>query len=80
MKKLTSWKNKTAKKAHLESLINNSRKEALDYDMSKNLEVGDYIKHEKFGLGFIQKVINLSKVEVFFEGSEKVMLQNWKRS
>lgn len=79
MRKIVSWKNKTAKTQHLASLINDSKKEPVDYSVEQNHNVGDYIKHSKFGVGFIQKIINHTKIEVFFENSEKVMLQNWQK-
>ncbi len=80
MKKLVVWKNKTAKKEYLKALISDKNQEAFAYDKDDNLNVGDYINHFKFGFGFIQKVINPSKVEVFFEDTERTMLQNWQKN
>lgn len=80
MKKNITWKNKSAKKEYLNSLSENGKVDAVSYNKSINHEVGDYIKHFKFGFGFIQKVISHTKVEVFFEDSEKVLLQNWQES
>lgn len=79
MKRIISWKNKTAKREHLRALINDVNIEAISYNKNQNHNVGDYINHFKFGFGFIQKIINNTKVEVFFEDSEKVMLQNWQQ-
>ena len=72
-----SWQNTAAKKKYLDSLVTNAKKEAISYQKDHNYSVGDYITHFKFGLGFIQKVIGPTKMEVFFEDSEKVLLQNW---
>lgn len=80
MKKIIRWKNRTAKKEHLSLLINNKKVDATDYNKDNNFEVGDYINHFKFGLGFVQNIINKSKIEVFFEDSERVMLQNWAKN
>jgi len=77
MKKIIKWKNKTAKKEYLKTLVANTDRIALSYSKEQNYEVGDYIKHFKFGPGFVQKVMGHQKIEVFFEGFEKVMLQNW---
>ena len=79
MKKITNWKNKTAKKKHLEALIKDSNQIAILYNKDQNHYVGDYISHFKFGLGFIQKIINHTKMEVFFERSEKILLQNFRQ-
>ncbi len=80
MKKIISWKNKTTKKEHLKALLNDVSKEAISYNKDHNHDVGDYISHFKFGFGFIQKIISHTKIEVFFEDSEKVMLQNWQQN
>jgi len=77
MKKVIKWKNKTAKEQFLKGLMDNGKKVPMSYDKVHNHQVGDYINHSKFGCGFIQKVINHTKIEVFFEDSERVMLQNW---
>lgn len=78
MKKVMSWKNKTAKKDYLKQLIESQN--AISYDKNQNHNLGDYINHFMFGDGFIQKIISHTKIEVFFEESEKVMLQNWQQS
>ena len=80
MKKIITWENKTAKKEHLKVLISDVNKEAISYKKHYNYDVGDYIHHFRFGFGFIQKIISHTRIEVLFEGSEKVMLQNWQQS
>lgn len=77
MKKLIKWKSKTAKKEYLQALIKSAKNEPVSYDKNNNYIVGDYINHFKFGDGFIQKVLTKTKIEVFFEDSEKVLMQNW---
>jgi hypothetical protein len=78
MKKIIQWKNKTAKKQHLQTLIEDDKQEATTYNKNDNHDVGDYIEHFKFGFGFIQNIISPTKIDVFFENSERVLLQNWK--
>ncbi len=77
MKKKISWKNKTVKKEYLEALKSDVSQEAISYNKDQNYDIGDYINHFKFGFGFIQRIISHTKIEVFFEDSEKVLLQNW---
>lgn len=79
MKKL-NLNSKRAKKEYLDKLIESPKREAISYDKTSNYNVGDFINHFKFGFGLVQKVISDSKIEIFFESSEKVMLQNWKES
>ncbi len=73
----TKWKNKTAKKEYLQLLINSSEVEATNYDMSRPHQIGQLINHPKFGIGFIQGTIGENRIQVFFEESERVLLQNW---
>lgn len=80
MKKVKIWKTQASKMKYLKGLMSDVKKEARVYEIDQNHDVGDYIKHTKFGFGFIQKIINKSKVEIFFEDSEKVMMQNWIKS
>ncbi|EQC48664.1 hypothetical protein M899_1000 [Bacteriovorax sp. BSW11_IV] len=77
MKKLYSWKSKAGQKDYLERLKKNNTESAIEYDKSKNFDLGDYIHHDKFGYGFILKVMNQTKVEVFFADVQRIMLQNW---
>lgn len=80
MKQTVHWKNDKAKKEHLVALKSNIKKKATSYSIDQSYHVGDYINHFKFGFGFIQKIICHTKMEVFFEDSEKVLLQNWQRN
>lgn len=79
MKKLKlNLNSKRAKKEYLDQLIESPKQEAVSYEKENNYDVGDFINHFKFGFGLVQKVVSDSKIEIFFEDSEKVMLQNWK--
>lgn len=77
MKKLYHWKSKVGQKDYLERLNKNDTESAIEYDKSKNFGLGDYIHHDKFGHGFILKVMNETKIEVFFSDVQRIMLQNW---
>jgi hypothetical protein len=79
MRKLTSWRTKTAKKDYLQALIEDKKTDASNYEKESNFELGEHISHFKFGLGFVDKVMSSTKIGVFFEGSEKVLMQNFKK-
>jgi hypothetical protein len=77
LKKLTT---KTAKKNHLTKLINNKKIEAVPYNMKEVYEAGTLLEHKKFGIGFIEGLVGENKMNVFFEDSERTLLQNFKAS
>ena len=77
---LMKWKNKKEKMEYLSNLINTPLLDATTYSKFGNHETGDFVSHQKFGLGFIQKVISNTRIEVFFNDSEKILLQNWQSS
>lgn len=77
LKLKTKWRTKTAKKDYLQGLIEDEKIDPSSYAMKLSFELGELIEHPKFGLGFIQDTIGKQKVSVFFEDSEKVLLQNW---
>ena len=52
----------------------------LDYDPSEEYKENQAIAHPVFGLGFVRKVIDPSKVEVVFEGEVKILVMNRARS
>lgn len=80
MKKKKGWKTIAEKKDFLNSLIENKKKVATSYVKESAYEVGDYISHSKFGLGFIHNVRNKDKIDVYFIESERVLVQNWSKS
>lgn len=51
-------------------------KEPLDYDSSKEYVENQAVAHPTFGLGFVRKVIDASKVEVVFEREVKILVMN----
>ena len=51
--------------------------EVVDYDIRKDLSKAKAIQHKTFGLGYVFKVVDVSKVEVVFEGEVKVLVHNW---
>jgi len=48
----------------------------LDYDPSEEYKKNQAVAHPTFGLGFVRKVINASKVEVVFEREVKILVMN----
>jgi hypothetical protein len=80
MKLSKLWKTKTEKKKYLDALINEDSVVPKVYNMKNDHEIGEFISHPKFGLGFIEKMVGQKKVLVFFEESEKTLLQNWASS
>lgn len=50
----------------------NSEK-ASEYSMAATYKVGALIKHPVFGLGYVQRITGLRKIEVLFEGGKKTM-------
>ncbi|HNS72942.1 MAG TPA: hypothetical protein PKI81_06025 [bacterium] len=51
---------------------------AVIYSMSSGYAENDIIQHDKFGLGVVVKIIDLSKISVVFETGVKNMVQNLK--
>lgn len=74
-----AWTNKSAKISYLKAGQEKAAKKFVDYDRSSSHNIGDYVSHLKFGYGFVQKIIGTNKIEVFFEDSEKTLLQNWNK-
>ena len=48
----------------------------LDYDPSQAYDENQVLSHPTFGLGFVRKVIDASKVEVVFEREVKILVMN----
>ncbi len=49
----------------------------VDYDMNGDFEEKAAIRHKKFGIGVITKILDDNKIEVVFEEDKKVLAQNW---
>jgi hypothetical protein len=47
--------------------------QAVAYSMETAYKVGTLINHSAFGLGLMQRVVGLRKVEVLFETGKKIM-------
>ena len=71
------WRTKTDKKAYLRRLMDCKKTKPKIYRKERPHRLGQFIKHPKFGLGFVAYMISENKVEVFFEQGEKILLQNW---
>ena len=52
----------------------------LDYDPSQAYGENQALSHPTFGLGFVRKVIDSSKVEVVFEREVKILVMNRPKS
>lgn len=49
----------------------------VDYNIKSDFTEIDAIRHKKFGVGFVLKVLDVNKIEVVFEENKKVLAQNW---
>lgn len=49
----------------------------VDYDINGDFSEVQAIRHKKFGIGVITKVLAENKIEVVFEEDKKVLAQNW---
>ena len=52
--------------------------EPRHYIMAEAYHAGDAINHSKFGLGFVNKVLNDKKMDVMFEKDIKTLAMNYK--
>ena len=50
--------------------------EPLTYDSGASYSENQAVSHPTFGLGFVRKVIDASKVEVVFERAVKILVMN----
>ncbi len=51
--------------------------ELVDYNIKSDFTDTGAIRHKKFGVGFVLKVLDVNKIEVVFEDAKKVLAQNW---
>lgn len=49
----------------------------VDYDIKKDFTEAPAIRHKKFGVGVITKVLADNKIEVVFQDATKILAQNW---
>ena len=52
--------------------------EIVDYSISEDFSEIHAIRHKKFGVGVITKIIADNKIEVVFQEYKKILAQNWK--
>jgi hypothetical protein len=48
----------------------------LDYDPSEEYEENQAVVHPSFGLGFVRRIVDSSKIEVVFEREVKILVMN----
>ncbi len=58
---------------HLQSLKNIPSINPKDYDPSSEYFRLDFIKHPKFGVGFVEEVVGSREIKVFFEGGTQTL-------
>jgi len=51
--------------------------EVIDYQIDKDLSGVEAIRHKKFGIGVITKVLDGNKIEVLFRDEKKVLVHKW---
>ncbi len=51
--------------------------EIADYDIHGDFTETPAIRHKKFGIGVVTKVLDDNKIEVLFQEDKKVLAQNW---
>ncbi|MFQ5436805.1 MAG: hypothetical protein ACE5FD_18265 [Anaerolineae bacterium] len=49
----------------------------VDYDINGDFTEIEAIRHKKFGVGVITKILDDNKIEVVFEENKKILAQNW---
>ncbi|MFQ5751200.1 MAG: hypothetical protein ACE5HI_04320 [bacterium] len=52
--------------------------EIVDYSISEDFSDISAIRHKKFGVGVITKILADNKIEVVFQEDKKILAQNWK--
>jgi hypothetical protein len=83
IKKLERSKNPLPQKPldHWQKLRETSAEvKPLDYDPGEKYREEQAITHPTFGLGFVSKVIDASKIEVVFERQVKILVMNRPKS
>jgi len=51
--------------------------QVVEYDIKADFSETEAIRHKKFGIGIITKVLADNKIEVVFEENKKILAQNW---
>lgn len=66
------------KLSHWQNLFDTSTVGALAYSIKNKFVVGDKIDHPKFGIGFVESLLEGDKVNILFKGGEKTLVHNKK--
>ena len=51
--------------------------EIVDYNVKDDFSNSSAIRHKKFGVGVITKIIANNKIEVLFKDETRILGQNW---
>ncbi|MFQ5639053.1 MAG: hypothetical protein ACE5IR_13805 [bacterium] len=74
----TTARKRRSRKKDWPSLISKvEESEIVDYDLNSDFTETIAIRHKRFGVGVITKVLAENKIEVVFEENKKVLAQNW---
>ncbi|MCG8603479.1 hypothetical protein MJD09_00555 [bacterium] len=77
-KAVGATKGRRSRKYDWPTLVNGlEESEIVDYDLSQPFAERQAIRHKKFGVGVITKIIDDGKIEVVFQDDKKVLAQNW---
>ncbi|MFQ5602337.1 MAG: hypothetical protein ACE5HS_03610 [bacterium] len=74
----TAAPKKRGRKKDWPSLVSKlDESEIVDYDFNEDFTETHAIRHKKFGVGVITKILADNKIEVVFEDEKKVLAQNY---
>jgi len=48
----------------------------IDYRIGGDYRASDVVQHATFGLGFVERVLNKTRVEILFQAGLKIMVMN----
>lgn len=69
---------KRRRKKDWASLVEDIDEETIvEYQIDGDFSEIEAIRHKRFGVGVITKVLDDNKIEVVFEENKKVLAQNW---
>ncbi len=49
----------------------------VDYDIKREFREMQGVRHKKFGVGVVLKVLDITKIEVSFQDGSRILVQNW---
>jgi hypothetical protein len=59
-----------------EQLNDQDKADEVKYSIKGDFELNSKLAHPKFGVGFVQKILDTTKIEVLFEDKSRVLIQN----